>query len=82
MTMDAARIPVHVFTGFLGSGKTTFLNALLQAEGFGRTAIIIAHRFSSIKHADRILVVAAGRIQHAGSYDDLIARSELFRALA
>jgi G3E family GTPase len=39
--MSRAPIPVHVITGFLGSGKTTFLNALLQGEGFGRTAVII-----------------------------------------
>lgn len=36
-----ARIPVHVFTGFLGAGKTTFLNDLLKDEAFARTAIIV-----------------------------------------
>ena len=39
--MSRAPVPVHVVTGFLGSGKTTFLNALLQGAGFERTAIII-----------------------------------------
>jgi G3E family GTPase len=36
-----SRIPVHVLTGFLGSGKTTFLNALLRNPGFDRTAVVI-----------------------------------------
>lgn len=34
-------IPVHIVTGFLGAGKTTFLNALLKHPGFARTALVI-----------------------------------------
>lgn len=41
MTGNAERIPVHILTGFLGSGKTTFLNELLKGPGFERTAVII-----------------------------------------
>jgi G3E family GTPase len=41
MTGLPERIPVHVLTGFLGSGKTTFLNELLKGPGFERTAVII-----------------------------------------
>lgn len=36
-----ARIPVHVLTGFLGSGKTTFLRHLLGEPGLAETAVII-----------------------------------------
>ncbi|MHB0772925.1 CobW family GTP-binding protein [Bradyrhizobium sp. 1.29L] len=35
------RIPVHVLTGFLGSGKTTFLRHLLEEPGLAETAVII-----------------------------------------
>lgn len=35
------RIPVTILTGFLGAGKTTFLNRLLAEPGFGRTAVIV-----------------------------------------
>lgn len=35
------RIPVHVLTGFLGSGKTTFLRRLLNDPGFADTAVVI-----------------------------------------
>jgi G3E family GTPase len=34
-------IPVIVITGFLGSGKTTFLSRLLRQKGMSKTAIII-----------------------------------------
>ena len=36
-----ARIPVTILTGFLGAGKTTFLNRLLTEPGFDRTAVIV-----------------------------------------
>ncbi len=35
------RIPVTILTGFLGAGKTTFLNRLLAEPGFSRTAVIV-----------------------------------------
>ena len=64
-----------------GATEKAIVSAIDEATN-QRTLITIAHRISTIRDADRILVVAAGRIQDAGSYDDLIARSELFRALA
>ena len=47
-----------------------------------RTLIAIAHRISTIRDADRILVVADGRIQDIGTHDELLARNALFQALA
>ncbi len=35
------RIPVTILTGFLGAGKTTFLNRLMSERGFGDTAVIV-----------------------------------------
>ena len=40
-TPDSAAIPVSVVTGFLGSGKTTLINALLGHPGMGETAVLI-----------------------------------------
>jgi ATP-binding cassette subfamily B protein len=39
-----------------------------------RTAIVIAHRLSTVKHADRTLVMAHGRIIEEGTHDELLAR--------
>ncbi len=47
----------------------------------GRTVLIIAHRFSTIQHADRILVFDAGRIVATGSHKELYPTNDLYRSL-
>lgn len=48
----------------------------------GRTVLIIAHRFSTIRDASRILVLERGRIAAQGTHEELLATSPLFRRLA
>jgi len=47
----------------------------------GRTAVVIAHRLSTVMHADRVLVVDAGRVVEDGSPDELVAAGGRFAAL-
>ena len=46
-----------------------------------RTAIFIAHRLSTVKHCDRIFVLADGGVAQAGRYDELIEQPGLFQDL-
>jgi HlyD family secretion protein len=46
------------------------------------TVIIIAHRLSTVRRCDAIHLMDRGRIVASGTYDDLIARNETFRAMA
>jgi len=47
----------------------------------GRTTLVIAHRLSTVKHADEILVVDHGLIVERGNHDQLIALKGLYRKL-
>jgi len=53
------------------------LDSLLE----GRTAVIVAHRLSTVRKVDRILVVKGGKIVEEGSHEELYARDGLYREL-
>lgn len=53
----------------------------LLPELSGRTSILISHRVSTLRHADRILVLDKGRIIQDGSHADLIAQPGYYRTL-
>lgn len=48
----------------------------------GRTTLIIAHRLSTDRNADRIAVIRQGRVVETGGFDELLARGGEFTQLA
>ncbi|MEM7674648.1 MAG: ATP-binding cassette domain-containing protein, partial [Myxococcota bacterium] len=46
-----------------------------------RTALIVAHRLSTIRRADRIVVLSEGRVVEQGSHDELLQQDGLYRKL-
>ena len=55
--------------------------ARLKALRAGKTTFIIAHRISTIQHADHILVLEDGRMAEYGAHAELMARGGLFRRM-
>ena len=47
----------------------------------GRTTLVIAHRLSTVRHADRIIVLDAGRVAETGTHDELMQNQGLYRKL-
>ena len=69
-------------TSALDSATEAALGAAIHEVKAGRTLMSVAHRISTVRDADRIIVVDGGRIAAEGTYDQLLATSELFRRLA
>jgi ATP-binding cassette subfamily B protein len=47
----------------------------------GRTSLVIAHRLSTVRNADRIIVLHRGRLHEAGTHDELIEADGLYAQL-
>ncbi|VAX09738.1 Efflux ABC transporter, permease/ATP-binding protein [hydrothermal vent metagenome] len=68
-------------TSALDTTTETHLHNALQDFLHGRTTIIIAHRLSAVKQADRVLVFEDGRIIEEGHHDELISNNGLYASL-
>ncbi len=68
-------------TSALDSESEAKVQVALDKLVSGKTVLIIAHRFSTIKNANKILVFSEGRISDTGSHEELYQRSKLYKAL-
>jgi ATP-binding cassette, subfamily B, bacterial len=68
-------------TSALDSESERLVNEALERLMVGRTSLVIAHRLSTVRHADSILVFSQGKIVESGSHDALIERNGTYRFL-
>lgn len=68
-------------TSHLDSRSESLIQEALEALMVGRTSIVIAHRLSTVRKADQILVIDEGRIVERGEHVDLMTRNGLYAEL-
>ena len=78
---DAPILILDEPTSSLDAISEEIVFAALKRLRVGRTTIVIAHRLSTVRDADAILVLDGGRISAFGKHDELLGSSQLYRRM-
>jgi len=78
---DAPILLLDEPTSALDSESEALVQEALDRFMTQRTSIVVAHRLSTIKNADRVLVLDKGRIVEQGAHEDLLAKGGLYQEL-
>ena len=79
---DAPLLLLDEATSALDAESEAAVQAALARLQQGRTTLVIAHRLATVRRADRILVMEAGRVVAAGTHADLVRQDGLYARLA
>ena len=77
---DAPILILDEATSALDSESESVVQEALEHLMRGRTTFVIAHRLSTVRNADTILVVEEGRIVESGGHEDLLSRETRYRS--
>ena len=78
---DAPILVLDEATANVDAATEAAIQAALDQVTAGRTTIVIAHRLSTVRHADRIVVLDRGTIVESGRHDELVAGAGAYARL-
>ena len=81
LVIDPAILVMDEATANIDTETETLIQDALKTMMEGRTTIMVAHRLSTIQHADNIIVMHHGRIRESGTHQELLARNGIYRKL-
>lgn len=68
-------------TANIDTETESYITSALEKLMEGRTTIMVAHRLSTIQHADKIMVMHQGQIHESGTHQELLAKNGLYKNL-
>ena len=80
--VDPAVLVLDEATSNLAPGTESIVEGALERLMRDRTTIVVAHRLSTVRRADRIAVVDGGELAELGTHDELVALGGRYAALA
>ncbi|MGH7480674.1 MAG: ABC transporter ATP-binding protein [Longimicrobiales bacterium] len=81
LAFDPQVLVLDEATSSVDSALETQIERALDTLMRGRTSLVIAHRLSTVQHADRILVLHHGELREAGTHEELLASGGLYTRL-
>jgi ABC-type multidrug transport system fused ATPase/permease subunit len=81
MLSEAPLVVLDEATSALDSANEQLIQKALSEVMAGRTAVVIAHRLSTLQHLDRIIVLDGGRVVQTGTHAQLLAAEGIYADL-
>ena len=81
MAYDPAILVLDEATANIDTETERMITEALKRLMNGRTTIMVAHRLSTIQHADTIIVMHHGRIHESGNHQELLQQNGIYKKL-
>jgi len=81
LAFDPAVLVMDEATANIDTGTERLIQQAMEKLMKGRTTIVVAHRLSTIQHADKIMVIHKGRLRESGTHQELLAQGGIYKKL-
>ena len=81
LAFDPAILILDEATANIDTETEQWIQEALETLMAGRTTIMVAHRLSTIQHADKIIVMHKGRIRESGAHQELLDQDGIYKKL-
>ena len=81
LAYDPAILVMDEATANIDTETELLIQEALEKLMRGRTTIMVAHRLSTIQHADKIIVMHRGEVRESGTHQELLAANGIYKKL-